>query len=169
MAGLSGVANSELSLALQDAPIAYLAGVGLKAGVRALVSAATNGGVAEVTEGAGQLATGVGAPRGAAVVDQVIARSGGSIKAAIGEINKAGLSQSEAVDVITRVTKASGRNFGGVVEVDGARVIPGVMPGRGPIVHVAADGVATFGTADVAFSIDAAGNVVTTVTNIVLP
>jgi len=108
---------------------------------------------------------------GAAAVDQVVATGGASIKQGIAAANEAGLSQSEAIQALTRIVEASGRGVGGVAEVaGGAKVLTGVVGGAGqPIVHISATGTATFGSATVSLSADAVGNLVTRVTNIVLP
>jgi hypothetical protein len=56
------------------------------------------------------------------------------------------------------------------VDIEGVGPIPVVVEGQAqPIVHVAADGMARFGSADVKFSVGAAGELITTVANIVLP
>ena len=106
----------------------------------------------------------------AAAIESVVAGSGGSIKQAIASANQAGLTQSQAVQALTRVVEASGRHVGAVVVVaDGANVLTGVIQGAGqPIVHISASGTATFGSASVTFGVDAAGKLVTTVTNILL-
>jgi RHS repeat-associated protein len=106
-----------------------------------------------------------------AAVERVVAAGGGSIKQVISAANQVGLNQSQAVQAITRAVEVSGRSVGGVVDVvGGAKVLTGVVPGAGkPIVHIAATGIATFGSASVDFTVDSAGNLVTRVTNIVLP
>jgi hypothetical protein len=110
------------------------------------------------------------AARGAGVIDDIVTGSGGSIKSGIERVNAAKLGQADAVTAITKVTEASGRNIGGVVDVGGGKVITSVRAGPGqPVVHVAADGTTTFAHADLAFSADDAGNLVTTVTNLKLP
>ncbi len=70
-----------------------------------------------------------------------------------------------------RVTEESGRRVGPIVQLaDGAKVLTSVVPGAGrPIVHVAADGTAKFGSATLEIVFDAAGNFSMSVTNIVLP
>ena len=84
-------------------------------------------------------------------------------------MNQAGLSQAQAVQALTRVVEGSGRAVGGVVDVGGGKVLTGVVQGSGqPIVYVSANGTATFGSANVSFAVDAAGNLVPTVTNVVL-
>jgi RHS repeat-associated protein len=110
------------------------------------------------------------ASSGRTVVDDIVSGSGGSIKTGIERINAAKLGQADAVSAITQVTEASGRRIGGVVEVGGAKVVTSVRQGPGqPVVHVAADGTTSFAHADLAFSADDAGNIVTTVTNLKLP
>ncbi len=107
---------------------------------------------------------------GAAAGERVVAAGGGSIRQAVTAANQAGLSQTQAVQALTRVIEASGRNVGAVVEVGGARILTDVVPGAGqPIVHISASGTATFGSATVSFGAGLGGSVAATVTNIVLP
>jgi hypothetical protein len=122
-----------------------------------------------VTRGVVSAVRSYSAARTAAAVEAVVAASGGSVRQAIAAANEAGLTQSQVIQVITRVIEGSGRAVGGVVEVgSGARVMTSVAQGAGPIVYIAADGTATFGTANVAFSTGRVGELVTTVTNIIL-
>jgi hypothetical protein len=104
----------------------------------------------------------------ASTVESVVNASGGSLHRAVVEINKAGLNQSQAVEAIVQVTRASGRDVGDVVELaGGARAIPGVTQGVGqPIVHISASGTATFTEATVQVGLDASGKVVTTITDV---
>jgi len=110
------------------------------------------------------------AARGAALVDGVVVSAGGSIRQAVTAANSAGLSQAQAVQAITRVTQASGRSVGAVVNQGGAKILTGVVLGAGqPIVSVGANGVARFGSATVNIGVGPGGKVVTTVSNIVIP
>jgi len=104
-------------------------------------------------------------------VDDVVSASGGSMRKAVDQINAGGLSQADAIEAMVKVTEGSGRNIGGVVHVGGGgKVITSVRQGPGqPIIHVAEGGQTTFGSADLAFSVDEAGELVTTVTNLKLP
>ena len=112
----------------------------------------------------------VGAVRSAAI-RSVVSASAGSIRQAVAGINQAGLGQSQAVQAIIRVTEVSGRQVSNVVDLaGGAKGVIGKVQGLGqptPIVHIAANGTATFGSATVTFG-DAGGKVIMTVTNVVL-
>lgn len=143
-------------------------GAGLAGGVEKLLAARA----ASRASSAGAGGVGDAAAAGeAAAIERVVAAGGGSIKQVIAAANEAGLSQSQAVQAVTRAIQASGRSVGGVIDVaDGAKVLTGIVPGAGkPIVHISAIGAATFGSANVTFAVDAAGNLVTRVTNIELP
>ena len=57
-----------------------------------------------------------------------------------------------------------------VVDVGGAKILTGVVPGVGkPIVHISASGTASFGSATVSLGVGPGGSLTTTVTKIVLP
>jgi hypothetical protein len=67
------------------------------------------------------------------------------------------------------MSPAARRRLPLAVQVSGAKVLTSIVQGAGqPIVHISASGTATFGAANVTFAIDAAGKLVTRVTNIVL-
>lgn len=103
-----------------------------------------------------------------AVIARLVAQSAGSIRQAVVLTNRAGLTQQEAVKVLTDVVRSANRDLFVTEAANGAKVLVGVMPGTAaPIVHVAETGVATFGEATVNFGWDAAGRLVTTVTNMV--
>jgi RHS repeat-associated protein len=89
----------------------------------------------------------------AASVADVVKASGNSIRGAIGQINQAGLSQSDAVKAIKDVTLQSGRSLGPTETLPGgAQVVLGIGQGVGvPLVHVSAEGIATFGEATVTY------------------
>jgi len=108
------------------------------------------------------------AARGAA---PLVTASGNSIRQTVVAINRAGLSQAEGVKAIQAVVQAAGKQVGGLVRMaDGSIVMLGKFGGAGqPIVVISANGTAAFGTATVRTTIDAAGQIVTAVTNIVLP
>jgi RHS repeat-associated protein len=92
------------------------------------------------------------AARAERAVAQVVSASGGSIKQAVTQVNSAGLNQQQALQAVRTVTEGSGRSVGGVAEAaNGAKVMVGVQAGRQGVVHVAENGTATFGTANVQF------------------
>lgn len=110
------------------------------------------------------------AKRSAEAIDRVVDASGGSLRKAVDAANRAGLSQSEAIEAFTRVVTVSGRKVGAVLDVDGAKVLTGVRSGAGqPIVHISANGTARFGHADTTLTLDAAGELVGAISNLVLP
>jgi hypothetical protein len=89
----------------------------------------------------------------------VVNESGKSIKAAVGNINKAGLNQKEALSAVQDVAKSDGRTSEILQGADGAQVaiggkaylnIGGVTPTAA--VNVAKDGTSSFGTASVQVS-----------------
>ncbi len=88
---------------------------------------------------------------GPSLVEQTVLEGGGSMNGAIAAANRLGLSQAEAIEAITTVTQNSGRAIGGVVEVaNGGRVMLSARIGAAqPVIHVAADGVATLGRATI--------------------
>lgn len=60
------------------------------------------------------------------------------------------MSQQQAIDALTRVTINSGRQVGWVVQSGADRIMLGRFLGDNqPIIHVAANGIATMGTATV--------------------
>jgi RHS repeat-associated protein len=99
------------------------------------------------------------------LLDQVVRQANGSIHQAVVLSNAAKLSQSQAVQAITRAVETSGRHVGAVVQYGNSLVLTGVAPGSGqPVVHVAANGVAHMGRATVQFG----PNATATVSNVVL-
>ncbi len=121
--------------------------------------------------GAGQETAGVFVRTETSTVSKVVAGSGGSIRQAVTQINAARLGQSEAVQVVTRVTEGSGRQIGGIVDLaGGAKGVIGVVQGANqPVVHIAANGWTTFARGTVSFALDSSGKVVTRITDLVLP
>jgi hypothetical protein len=69
------------------------------------------------------------------------------------------------------VLENSGRNIGALVAGEGgSQILTGVASGANqPIVQVAANGIARFGSGTVNLTLDSAGRLVGTVTNIVFP
>src|SRR5690606_2574470 len=96
------------------------------------------------------------ASAGAGSVNRVVSGAGRSIQAAIELGNKAGLTQSQAIQAVTKVLSNTGRATGGVVDAaNGGRLILPAQAGMNqPIVHVAADGVAKMGSATVRFMVE---------------
>jgi len=150
-------------------PCAVIAGAGMFGGndEGSALTGALAAGAGCSGRGGGSSCTSRPAPT---AIDRVVVGAGGSIKQAVTGINAARLSQSQAVQVITRVTQGSGRRVGGVVDLPGgARAVAGVLPGPGqPIVHVGRNGTASFGSATVGFHLGTGGRVITTVTDVVL-
>jgi hypothetical protein len=117
---------------------------------------------------AGKVAGAISSYRSARAVAGVVESSGGSINRAIAQSNSAGLSQGQAVQAISTVIESSGRGIGGVVEIGaGAVAIAARQPGVAqPIVIVGARGTAQMGSATTRFTLDAANQIVTTLSNI---
>jgi RHS repeat-associated protein len=88
--------------------------------------------------------------RSALRVGDAIAKSGKSIKAAIENINKAGLAQKEAVAVVQGVVKNASKEMQVVAGANGTQYAIGtVQAGVAPAVQIAKDGVSTLGTVTV--------------------
>jgi hypothetical protein len=163
--GGAAILNGYRALSMAGAVAVAGSGVGAAAGALSGAHNALNNGKPQPLQMSGEKAGG-----GEEAIERVVAASGKSLRKAVPIINQEGLSQSQAIEAITRVTKASGRNVGAVVQVGDARVMAGVRPGSNQdIVHISASGTATFGSATVHIGINTAGEVVTAVTNIVLP
>lgn len=145
---------------------------------QAIVSALSALGAVSIATAAasGELRAIRGVPgAGARAISQVdvdaIVRASRGVREAISALNAAGASQAEAIGALTQVLANSGRSVGAVVAGEGgSKILTGVVSGPNqPIVRVAADGAAKFGSATVALEVDTSGKVTAKVTNIRLP
>jgi RHS repeat-associated protein len=130
--------------------------------------------ITDLTVGAADTAAGgvLGGGALAVTVKEIsaAAAAGKSIRQAVIDINRTGLSQADAVKVIETVVRASGREVGGIVVrlADGSIAMLGKFAGVGqPVVLISQNGAAVFGAATVRFAVDGARGVVTTVTDFV--
>ena len=131
--------------------VAALAGVGaglLTGGLSAVATEALFLGGS--TAGIGVLSAGDAAAiaKTTADIDSVVAAAGGSMGGAVAAANQAGLTQYAAVNAITQVITVAGKSYGVVDGPGGGVILTGIANGRAqPIINVAADGFARFGTA----------------------
>jgi hypothetical protein len=86
----------------------------------------------------------------ARAVASVTSASGKSIRAAIANINKAGLAQKQGIAVVQNVVKAAGKQMGMVAGPNGTKyAIGAVQANLAPAVQFGKDGVAALGTVTV--------------------